>query len=249
MKWDKPNIDYKTHISYSRRAQRVITNRLIDKYGYSEACRLWNKTKHIYEEYLIDLPYIGGKKNPMADQLYDSLICFAYWEAIPDKESVDEFKMTVDKTFFGQNIPTFPKWFSGENQKLINIIALAAKPLINLSINRHVCKGEWNNAWRVIVNPKKKPKEGMRAVLVGCPIVDFARKHNLMHLMPAMCNGDYGSMPYLRLDTIRPKTVAKGDKICDNYILNINSSMYEKYPIKTDDKGFLYNDEPVELKG
>ena len=37
MKWDKPNINYKMHISYSRRAQQVITERLIDKYGYSEA--------------------------------------------------------------------------------------------------------------------------------------------------------------------------------------------------------------------
>ena len=248
MRLDKPNIDYKKHISYSKRAQKVIMERLNEKYGAVYGQKLWKKTKHIYEEYLVDLPYIGGAKNPMADQLYDSLICFAYWEAIPDKETVEEFKKTVDRTFFGQKLPTLPRWFSGENQKLLNVIAFAAKPFINWSINRHVCSGEWDNAWRVIVNPKKKPKEGMRAVLVGCPIVDFAKKHDLMELMPAMCNGDYGSMPYLRLDTIRPKTVARGDKICDNYILNIQSRLFEKYPLKTDDKGFLYNDEPVDLK-
>lgn len=248
MKWDKPNIDYKKHISYSKRAQRVIVRRLEEKYGKTWGQELWEKTKHIYEVYLTDLPYIGGSKNPMADQLYDSLICFAYWEALPNKETVDEFKNTVDQTFFGQKIPTFPRWFSGENQKLLDLVAFIANPLINRSINRHVCSGEWNNAWKVYVNPKKKPKEGLRAVLVGCPIVDFAKAHNLMELMPAMCNGDFGSMPYLRLDTIRHKTVARGNKICDNFILKTSSSMYKKYPIKTDDKGFLYNDEPNDIK-
>ncbi len=96
----------------------------------------------------------------MADQLYDSLICFAYWEALPDKETVEEFKKTVDQTFFGQKIPTLPKWFSGENQKLLDLIAFLVKPFIDRSINRYVCSGEWNNAWKVYVNPKKKPKEG-----------------------------------------------------------------------------------------
>ncbi len=31
MKWDKPEIDYKKHISYSKRAQKVIMGRLNEK--------------------------------------------------------------------------------------------------------------------------------------------------------------------------------------------------------------------------
>ncbi len=248
MKRDKPNIDYKKHIGYSKRAEKALKEHLNSKYGKKQSAEIWAEIKRIYESYLVDLPYIGGAKNPMADQLYDSLVCFAYWEALPEKESVEEFKVTVDSVFFGYNIRTFPKWFSGQNQHLLNAVAFIAKPFIEYSINRHVRSGEWNNAWKVLVNPKKKPKEGLRAVLVGCPICDFAKSHDLMFLMPAMCNGDYGSMPYLRLDTIRPKTVARGHNVCDNFIVNNESGLFEKYPVKVDENGYMYNDEPVELK-
>ncbi|SDA28119.1 L-2-amino-thiazoline-4-carboxylic acid hydrolase [Ruminococcus sp. YE71] len=244
----KLNIDRKKHISYSRRAEKKLRERLAERYGREEQQAIWNKAVSVYESYLTDLPYIGGKKNPMASQLYDSLICFAYWEALPVKESVGEFKLTVDRVFFGQDIKTFPRWFSVQNQKLLDIAAFLVGAFAEYTMNRHVRSGEWNNAWKLLVNPKKRPKEGLRAVLVGCPIYDFAKAHDLLFLMPAMCNGDYGSMPHLRADTIRPKTVSRGYRCCDNYIVNNESAVYDKYPVKRDKNGFLYNDEPADLK-
>ena len=205
MKRDKPDIDYKKHISYSKTAERALKARLNAKYGADRGVELWSETKHQYEAFLSDLPSIGGGKNPMADQLYDSIACFAYWEALPEKESVEDFAETVNETFFGFHAPTFPRFLSG------------------------------------------KPNEGLRAVLVGCPICDFAKAHGYMHLMPAMCNGDYGSTRFLGVEIIRPKTVSLGHGVCDALYVGTESELLTKYPVKTDENGYMYNDEPEDL--
>ena len=71
----------------------------------------------------------------MADQLYDSLICFAYWEAIPDKETVEEFKKTVDQTFFGRKYRHFPNGF---REKIRNCLILSLLWQSLLSIIRSI---------------------------------------------------------------------------------------------------------------
>lgn len=103
--------------------------------------------------------------------------------------------------------------------------------------------GKWNNAWRVKINPDK-PKEGLQMVLVGCPIVDFAKKHGYMDLMPAMCNPDYESMPGLGIHLIRPKTVGMGYDICDYHMVGDKSEAAKLSPVRREENGFLMNEVP-----
>ena len=141
---------------------------------------------------MADMPYTGGSKNPMCHSLYDSIVCFAYWEAMPEgqRESVEDFTQTVAFVFNGETVKKRnPEFFTANNRPLLKlagaILRIAFAPM-----NRRVDSGRWNNAWRVRINPDGK-REGLQMVLTGCPIADFAKKQGYMDLMPAMCNPDF----------------------------------------------------------
>lgn len=106
------------------------------------------------------------------------------------------------------------------------------------NMNNRTESGEWNNSWKLLVNPDK-PKEGGQMVLVGCPIYDFAKKHGYLHLMPAHCNVDYRNMKGLGITLVRPFTVARGDSICDYRYVASQGKTAKTYPVKKDDNGYL----------
>lgn len=237
------NIDYKKHVEYLPSTKKVLQERLEKRFGKAQGRILWVKTKRIYEDFVKELPYTGGSKNFMAHSLYDSIACFAYYEAMPEenRETVEEFTETVALVFNGDTSKKKRNTeFLTANNKVLLKIAAGVCRLIFMPLNRKVASGKWNNAWKVKINPDK-PKEGLQMVLVGCPIVDFAKKHNYMDLMPAMCNPDYENKPELGIHLIRPKTVGMGYDICDYRFVGDHSKAAAASPVRMNEKGFLVN--------
>lgn len=227
-------------MEYLPSTKAVLTRRLKERFGTEQGAALWTKTKRIYEGFVAGMPYTGGSKNPMCHSLYDSIACFAYWEAMPEgqRESVEEFTQTVAFVFNGETVKKRnPEFFTANNRMLLKlagaILRIAFAPM-----NRQVDAGRWNNAWRVKINPDEK-SEGLQMVLVGCPIADFAKKHGYMDLMPAMCNPDFDNMLELGIYLIRPKTVGMGYPVCDYRFVGDKSPVVKRYERVTDEKGFL----------
>lgn len=241
------HMDYRKHVEYLSSTKKVLTERLETRFGKEQGKILWKKTKKIYEDFVQELPYTGGSRNFMAHSLYDSIACFAYWEAMPEgqKETVEEFTETVALVFNGDTSKKKrnPEFLTANNKILLKAAAGIMR-LVFAPLNRKVDSGKWNNAWRIKINPDKQ-KPGLQMVLVGCPIVDFAKKHGYMELMPAMCNPDYENMPELGIHLIRPKTVGMGYDICDYHFVGDHSETAKASPVRMDEKGFLVNEFPV----
>lgn len=244
------NIDYKKHVVYLQSTKKVLTKRLNERFGKEQGTVLWDKTKRIYESFVNDMPYTGGNRNFMAHSLYDSIACFAYWEAMPEdrKETVEEFTKTVALVFNGDTSEKKrnPEFLTANNTVLLKAMGVLLR-LVFAPMNKAVSSGKWNNAWRLRINPNK-PAEGLQMLLFGCPIVDFAQKHGYMDLMPAMCNPDFDNMPELGIHLIRPKTVGMGYPVCDYRFVGDKSEAAKKSPVRMDEKGFLVNDVPYEDK-
>lgn len=241
------NIDYKHHVEYLQSTKRVLTKRLEDRFGKAQGAALWETTKRIYEEFVRELPYTGGSRNFMAHALYDSIACFAYWEAMPQdrRETVEEFTRTVALVFNGDTVKKRnPEWLTANNTVLLKAVGGFLR-LPSSLLNWMAERRKWNNAWRVKVNPNK-PTEGIQLMLVGCPIVDFAKKHGYMDLMPAMCNPDYENMPGFGMHLIRPKTVSMGYDVCDYRFVGDRSEAAKHSPVRVDETGFWVNDIPYE---
>ena len=71
-----------------------------------------------------------------------------------------------------------------------------------------------------------------------CPYAEFAKKHNLLHVLPLMCNCDFFGIEQLHGTLIRCGTCGNSD-ICDYCVVGDKNPLADRYEIKTDDSGFL----------
>ncbi|MBQ4424840.1 MAG: hypothetical protein II882_03765 [Lachnospiraceae bacterium] len=74
---------------------------LKDRYGETEANRIWEQTQKNYQNYLPDLPDYGGSKNSHAKAIYGGLLIFALYTALPDQPPVSELQDFVQNLFMG----------------------------------------------------------------------------------------------------------------------------------------------------
>ena len=63
---------------------------------------------------------------------------------------------------------------------------------------------EWNNTWGIQINPEGH-ECGLSMALVGCPLVDFARAHGYMDILPQMCAADVTAAAAVHARLIRAK--------------------------------------------
>ena len=89
--------------------------------------------------------------------------------------------------------------------------------IIKKQLDKHKGK-DWNNTWGIRINPEGD-KNGISLNLVGCPIVDFAKKHGYMDIMPLLCKVNHVQMEVLHGRLIRNHTVADGAEECDYWSL------------------------------
>jgi len=250
----KVNIDRKKHVLYKKSTGKVLLERLTDRFGEEEGQRLWAKANHQYEEWLEGLPYIGATDNFQCHSFYDSIICLAYWDVMPEdnKETVEEFTDTISLMFAGvpfdrklltegkfSDEPGHFPFINCDNTPLLKAVLPVYKRIF-AKINRKKARGEWANTWALDI-PEDQPKDGIRMRLIGCPVYDFAKAHHFEHLMPAMCNPDFMVFRRLGGEFIRPTVVAQGHPACDQSIVGVHSDLAARATIKTDENGILYS--------
>lgn len=170
---------------FSSSTERTLQTLLLRDFPREEAEQLWQRLCRIYESYLTDLPYTGGKSNPMWDDLYDSLAVFAYYEVLPQKPTLEQFEQVVALNFNRVHFPSWLRFGTGSIRFCVRLIGR----VMGRNLNRHHADGSWGNCWGIGTPANLDNLPGMQ--LRGCPIMDFARKHGYAHLMPAMCNSDF----------------------------------------------------------
>lgn len=232
------NINYTKHMGYSKAVKRGIQKRLHQKFSDAECSRLMEQIDRKYVEFLMDLPYCGGKHNVMIWQLYDAIAAFAYWEVLPEKESLEEFTKTCEVVFEkDKERKALPHFLTVDSRGFLRFIKMCFK-LIARKMNRKLDGGKWEDGWRIEVDTDHL-SEGLQVALVGCPIQNFAVKHGYEALMPAMCNCDFPGIDFLHAGLIRPRTVSNGDDRCDNWYVSMGSVEIKKYPPVRRENGLL----------
>jgi hypothetical protein len=98
------------------------------------------------------------------------------------------------------------------------------------------------NAWHdyeMSVAPYEKGKP-IYYEFTACPIAEFAKQHDLLEVMPAMCNPDYAAMELLHARLVRTTTCADGCK-CDYTICGDRDEYLKEHPEYVDEAGFRRN--------
>ena len=74
----------------------------------------------------------------------------------------------------------------------------------------------------------------------ACPTAEFAKKHGLLEVMPALCNPDFEAMELIHAKLIRKTTCANGEK-CDYTICGDRDAYQNKHPEYRDKYGYRRN--------
>lgn len=85
--------------------------------------------------------------------------------------------------------------------------------------------------------PKTKP---IYYEFTACPVAEFAKRHNLLEIMPALCNPDYESMELIHAKLVRTTTCSNGCK-CDYCICGDKDPYLKNRPEYCDEIGYRRN--------
>ena len=207
---------------------------LCERYGCDQADLIWEKTVEQYNAYLPDLPDYGGKKNNHAMAIYGGLLIFSLYPALPDQPPISELQDFVSNLFMGAFVK-LGKIFDlnrPSNMRLINRIFKKSGD----GDRRDIVK--YPAGFINVEEPYDKENHVARYHFTQCPNAEFAKKHDLLHILPLMCNSDFFGICQLHGTLIRCGTCGNST-MCDYCVVGNKNPIAEEYVIDTDENGFL----------
>ena len=223
------------HIPINKLSYRKIVKKwLCERYGKEQTAEIWKKTEDQYNEYLKDLPDYGGKKNGHAMAIYGGLLIFALYPVLPDQPPVEELQDFVSNLFMGPFV-TLGKIFNLNRPRDMRLI----NKIFNKSGDgdrRDIVK--YPAGFRNVDEPYDEVNHIARYHFTQCPNAEFAKAHDLLHVLPLMCNSDYFGIEQIHGTLIRCGTCGNSD-ICDYCVVGNRNPLAKEYRIEKDERGFL----------
>ena len=217
-------------LPYSKKVQSW----LVDRYGSEQAQSIWQQVVENYNGYLTELPDYGGKKNGHATAIYGGLLIFALYPALPDQPPIAELNEFVQNLF----MEPFTKL-----GKVFNLNRSADMWLIDKVFQR-VGKRDrrdiekWPDGFINVSEPYDKEHHASRYSFTQCPNAEMAKKFELLHVLPLLCNSDFFGISEIHGQLIRCGTCGNST-VCDYLVVGSNNPIAKEYETVTDEGGFL----------
>ncbi|MBQ9155886.1 MAG: L-2-amino-thiazoline-4-carboxylic acid hydrolase [Eubacterium sp.] len=216
--------------SYNLKVRRWLKER----YGIHKARKIWNKTKENYLHYLEDLPDMGGRKNGHAAAIYGGLLIFALYPALPDQPPIADLQDFVQNLFM-EPFTKLGKLFNlnrGFDMWLIDKV-------FQFSGRRDRRDAEqYPDGFITVSEAYDKKHHAARYHFTQCPNAEFAKKHDLLHVLPLMCNSDFFGISQIHGQLIRCGTCGNS-QLCDYLVVGSDNPIAREYETITDEGGFL----------
>lgn len=213
---------------------KPVKELLYKRYEEKQAADIWKKIEKQYNEYLVDLPDYGGKKNGHAYAIYGGLLIFSLYPLLPDQPPITQLQEFVQNMFMG----SFTKL-----GKVIDLNRSFDLWLIDKAFRKSGNRDRkdailFPDGFINVDEPFDRNEHAVRYHFTQCPNAEFAKKHDLLHVLPLMCNCDFFGIEQLHGTLIRCGTCGNSD-ICDYCVVGNRNPLARKYRIVTDEGGFL----------
>ena len=218
---------------YATKVKRWLKNR----YG-NKSLGIWSDVCKRYNGYLNDLPNYGGKENGHANAIYGGLLVFALYKSLPDNPPVEELSGFV-KSLFMEPFEKLGKFFNlnrSLDMWLIDKVFRKSGNRDRKDIKRYPA-GFIN-----VDKPYDKENNVASYCFTQCPNAEFAKKHNLLHVLPLLCNCDFYGIEQIHGTLIRKGTCGNGD-ICDYLVVGDANPIAKRYETVVDNRGFIVSRE------
>lgn len=224
--------DRKHHVLYTKKCEKEIKKAIAKHYKKEEQEEIWTKFQQQYVAFLKDWRTdLGGKKNFHNGKggTYDSIALITYYVVCKEVTSLQEIEEMENHLILG----------AFKNMKFINANRPFVKKLMYKAFKRAEKQCSCWKDYIMYVAPFKKDAP-IYYEFTACPVCEFAKKHGLLEVMPALCNPDYRAMELLRARLVRTKTCAIGDR-CDYTIVGDQAPYLKEHPEYIDEMGFRRN--------
>lgn len=218
-----------------------INEWLNGRYGAEQGGKIWESTCKQYDEYLKELPDYGGKKNTHALAIYGALLIFSMYPQLPDQPPVEELQEFVCHMFM-RPFERLGRIFNLNRKFDMRLINTVFKKTGDKDRKQYQ---QYPATFCNVAEPYDKENHVARYHFTQCPNAEFAKKHNLMHVLPLFCNSDYWGISQIHGTLIRCGTCGNADK-CDYCVVGSENPLAKKYEIVKDDAGFLVSRERLE---
>lgn len=234
MKDSELQFDRTCHVLYSKPCKRQIQGKIALHYPETERETVWEQVQRKYVEFLSDWRTdLGGKKNfhnGGAGGTYDCIALMAYYSVCRAVTSLAE----IEEMETALLLPAF---------RLLSKFVDCNKPLFRKLMYQSFRNAKrqcdnWHD-YEMHVAPFERTKP-IYYEFTACPVAEFAGKHDLLEVMPALCNPDYTAMELIHATLVRETTCANGDK-CDYTICGDKDPYRIRHPEYRDEMGYRRN--------
>lgn len=224
--------DHTCHVIYSKSCKKQIQKKIALHYPEKQQGAVWEKVQQKYVEFLSDWRTdLGGKKNfhNGSGGTYDCIALMAYYVVCREVTSLAEIEEMEGELF----LPAF------HILKFVDCNRPFFKKLMYASFQSAKKKCDRWDDYQMNVAPYSK--EGpIYYEFTECPIAEFAQKHGLSEVMPALCNPDFTAMELIHAKLIRKTTCANGCR-CDYTICGDRDPYVKEHPEYVDEEGYRRN--------
>ena len=233
MKDSKLQFDRTCHVLYTPKCKKQIRAKIALHYPRAQREAVWERVQRQYAAYLADWRTdLGGKKNfhNGAGGTYDCIALMTYYTVCREVTSLAEIEAMESALF----LPAFRIL-----SKFVNCNKPIFKRLMYKSFRnaRKQCE-KWHD-YQMNVAPFDQDQP-IYYEFTACPAAEFARQHDLLEVMPALCNPDYAAMELIHARLVRRTTCANGCK-CDYTICGDKDPYLRDHPEYRDAAGYRRN--------
>ena len=233
MKDSKLQFDRTCHVLYTPKCKKQIRAKIALHYPRAQREAVWERVQRQYAAYLADWRTdLGGKKNfhNGAGGTYDCIALMTYYTVCREVTSLAEIEAMESALF----LPAFRIL-----SKFVNCNKPIFKRLMYKSFRnaRKQCE-KWHD-YQMNVAPFDKDQP-IYYEFTACPAAEFARQHDLLEVMPALCNPDYAAMELIHARLVRRTTCANGCR-CDYTICGDKDPYLCDHPEYRDEAGYRRN--------
>ena len=232
MKDKELQFDRTCHVLYSKPCKKEIRAKIALHYPEAEREAVWEKVQRQYVEFLSDWRTdLGGKQNfhNGAGGTYDCIAILSYYVACKAVTSFREIEEMEENLI----LPSFRRL------KFVDCNKPFFKRLMYQAFTRAKALCDTWNDYEMAVAPFEKDKP-IYYEFTACPAAEFAIKHGMTDIMPALCNVDFASMELIHARLVRTTTCANGCK-CDYTICGDRDPYLKSHPEYRDEAGYRRN--------
>lgn len=230
MKDSELQFDRTCHVLYTRQCKKEIQKKIALHYSPCEREDVWERVQKQYVRFLSDWRTdLGGKRNFHNGRggNYDCIALMAYY--VVCGKGIAEIEEMEGNLFLG----AFRKMkFVDCNKPFFK------KLMYRAFLNAKKQCDKWGD-FKMNVAPFEKDKP-VYYEFTECPTAEFAKKHGLLEVMPALCNPDFEAMECIHARLVRKTTCANGEK-CDYTICGDRSEYLREHPEYRDEYGYRRN--------